>query len=64
MKNEDLKKFIGKKVDEAKKELPEDYFFFIAENNGRTFYKTYEYNKARINIAVSNDTIYKVFDIG
>ena len=55
---------VGKRLEIAKQEIPKPFFLFIADQDGRSFYKTFDYNLSRINVSVVDGVIIKVYDIG
>ena len=60
----DFKYLIGKRLEIVKQEIPPPFFIFVADQDGRSFYKTFEYNQNRINVSIVGGVIIKVYENG
>jgi len=63
MEIQEFNRFVGMNINDAKKEIPHPFFFFVVNENGRSIYRTYEYNSRRVCIWTSNDKITKIDSI-
>jgi len=63
---EDFNFLIGKTLAEANDEIKKSdpYFIFVGERDGKTFYRTMEFNNARIVVSVRNGHIFRIDSIG
>jgi len=59
----EFNRFVGMDIDKASIELPKPFFFFVVNNNGKTIYRTWEFNPKRICIWVENNIITKIDSI-
>lgn len=63
MEANEFNRFVGMNINKATEELPSPFFFFIVNNNGRSVYRTWEYNSRRVCIWIENDVITKIDSI-
>jgi len=60
MTENEFKYVVGKTLETAKGELPPKYFFFTAEEDGKSFYRSMDFNPYRINIIVKEGKVYRI----
>lgn len=63
MEIQEFNRFVGMNINKATEEIPSPFFFFIVNNNGRSIYRTYEYNPRRVCVWVADDIITKIDSI-
>lgn len=59
---EDFNFLIGKTLDESKS-LEYPYYIFVGEQDGKTFYRPFEYNPYRVIVSISNGIIFRIDDV-
>ncbi len=63
MENQDFEYLVNKSIDEANNEINPRFFIFVVNQDGRSIYRSYEYNPRRVCIWANGDIITKIDSI-
>jgi hypothetical protein len=63
MEKQDFEYLVNKSINEANKEIKPPFFIFVVNQNGKSIYRSYEYNPRRICVWANGDIITKIDSI-
>ena len=63
MEIKDFKWMIGLSLSDAKNKIQEPFFINIDRNDNKTFYKTFEFNRFRVNVEIEKGKIVQINNI-